>query len=209
MLPNLSGSTGYGLAFARRINDSWGGKPYEDLVNLVNCLKSFPYLDQDRAVLAGASYGAYLISWIFGHDLARVFCCAIWHDGVFAIPTLMLQTDFPDDDSAFAGPPYIWQNSKNLEKFNPARPDLLKNWARNAPPTLVVHSEKDYRCPVTEGLAMFESLQAQGVPSRFLTFPDEGHWVLKPKNSLEWHKTVWDWMRRCCKGEVKRGDATW
>lgn len=173
-------------------------------------LEDVPYLDQSKAVLAGASYGGYMVSWMLGHDIAKKFCCAIWHDGIFDIPTLMLNTDFQDDDASFGGlPPYIWENAENLEKYNPARPELLKNWAANAPPTLVVHSEKDYRCPITEGLAVFQTLQAQGVPSRFLTFGDEGHWVLKPENSLLWHDTVFDWMRRCCAGEIKRGDTTW
>lgn len=84
----------------------------------------------------------------------------------------------------------------------------MKNW-NNGPPTIVIHSEKDYRCPITEGLAIFNTLQAQGVPSRFLTFSDEGHWVLGAENSLEWYSTVWDWVQRCVDGEIKRGDKTW
>lgn len=73
----------------------------------------------------------------------------------------------------------------------------------------MIHSEKDYRVPITEGLAFFQTLQAQGVPSRFLTFEDEGHHVLGPENSLVWHEEVWGWMRRCVNGEIKRGVTQW
>jgi dipeptidyl aminopeptidase/acylaminoacyl peptidase len=134
----------------------------------------------------------------------------VWHSGIFNIPIFMLQTEFPTDDAAFGNrPPFLWLNAEGLEKYNPARPELLSKWDRLAPPTLVIHSDKDYRCPVTEGLAMFAALQAQGVPSRFLTFDDECHWVLKPENSLIWYKTVWDWVRKCVNGDIKRGDKEW
>ena len=136
------------------------------------------------------------------------FCCAVWHDGIFDVPTSVIQGDFLADTEDFRGPPFIWSNNDELEKWNPARPELLRSWAA-APPTVVVHSEKDYRCPITDGLAAFKALQVQGVPSRFLTFPDEGHWVLKPENSLVWHRVVWDWVRRCVDGEIKRGATTW
>lgn len=140
----------------------------------------------------------------------KQFCCAIWHDGIFNIPTFMLQTEFPTDDASFGGrAPFLWNNSIALDWYNPARPGLLRNYENAAPPTLVIHSEKDYRCPITEGLALFQTLQAQGVPSRFLTFEDECHWVTGPENALVWHHTVWDWVRRCVDGEIKRGDRQW
>jgi acetyl esterase/lipase len=82
-----------------------------------------------------------------------------------------------------------------MEKWNPARPDLLKNW-KHGPPTLFIHSDKDYRCPITDGLAAFKALRCQGVQARFLNFPDENHFVQNPENALVWHKTVFDWMER-------------
>jgi dipeptidyl aminopeptidase/acylaminoacyl peptidase len=109
-----------------------------------------------------------------------------------------LQSDLLDSDSSFKGPPYTWLNEENLKKHDPATPERLANW-KNAPPTLVVHSEKDYRCAITEGLATMNTLLKHGVPCRFLTFPDEGHWVVKPENSKMWHETVLDWMDKCGK----------
>jgi dipeptidyl aminopeptidase/acylaminoacyl peptidase len=136
------------------------------------------------------------------------FCCAIWHDGIFDLPTSLLEADTLDWDASFGGPAFPWANFENIQRFNPATPERLKNW-KNAPPTIVIHSEKDYRCPITEGLSVFRTLQVQGVPSRFVTFEDEGHWVLKPENSKFWYAAVWDWMDRCVKGELVRGDKEW
>jgi dipeptidyl aminopeptidase/acylaminoacyl peptidase len=158
-----------------------------------------PYLDWDKAAVAGASYGAYLISWMNGHDIIKKFSASIWHDGIFNLPSFVLQTDFQTATPDFNGVPFPWVNYDDLQRWNPAKPELLKKW-HNAPPTLVVHSEKDYRCPVTEGVAVFQTLQAQGVPSRFLTFSDENHWVLSPENSLVWHRTVFDWLDKYAKG---------
>lgn len=106
-------------------------------------------------------------------------------------------------DGPFGDARFPWQDLAAAEKFNPAKPELLRNW-KNAPPTLVIHPEKDYRCPITEGLAAFKTLQFHGVPSRFLTFSDESHWIQKPENCKLWYGTVWDWMNRCVSGELKR-----
>ena len=120
----------------------------------------------------------------------------------------MLEQDKSIDDGEFGGDPNLWSNFHELHKWDPATPARLRNW-KDCPPTIVIHSAKDYRCPTTEGIATFKTLQGLGVPSRFLTFDDEGHWVTKPENSLMWHKEVFGWMRRCVNGDLKRGDNTW
>ncbi|TDZ31316.1 Dipeptidyl-peptidase 5 [Colletotrichum spinosum] len=203
IMPNIAGSTGYGVDFTSRIYRSWGGAPYQELVNLMDYLQPLSYLDHRRAIVAGASYGGYMISWMFGQELIKRFACAVWHDGIFNLPVFMLQGDSIGGGPDFGGAPFLWRNGEELEKWNPARPDMVRNW-KNAPPTLVIHSEKDYRCPITEGLAVFNVLQAQGVKSRFLTFSDECHWVLNPDNSMVWHKTVFDWMEQYIGGRDAR-----
>nr|ACF79105.1 unknown [Zea mays] len=208
ILPNITGSVGFGKEFVRRIDNEWGGRAFADLLSLLDVLEKRPYLDQSKAVLAGASYGGYLVSWFFGDEVAEKFCGAVWHDGIFNLPFMELETDLLDPDASFAGPPYLWLNFANLDKSNPATPERLARW-KHAPPTIVIHSEKDYRCPITEGLATFNTLLAQGVPARFLTFPDEGHWVLGAENSKVWHEVVLGWIDRCVRGEVKRGDKDW
>lgn len=95
----------------------------------------------------------------------------------------------------FGGPGLPWLNAENMDRWNPARPELLRNW-RHAPPTLFVHSDRDYRCPLTGGLAAFKALRCQGVAARFLNFSDETHYVQKPENALVWHKTVFEWLER-------------
>ncbi|KAI1079110.1 prolyl oligopeptidase [Whalleya microplaca] len=191
--PNITGSTGYGLGYAGAIRDNWGSRPYDDLVNCLEYLKDVPGVDIDNAVIAGGSYGGYMMNWIQGHRLGRRFKAMVCHDGIFHLPSFMLQSDFVGDEDEFGGPPLLWKNPEGLERFNPARPDLLKNWKT---PMLVVHSDRDYRCPITDGLAAYHTLQALGTPSRFLTFPDENHWVLKEENSLEWHRQVFAWINK-------------
>jgi len=107
----------------------------------------------------------------------------------------MMQTDGLGGSADFKGLPLIWTNPEELDKWNPARPELLAGW-KDAPPTLVVHSDKDYRCTITEGLAVYRTLKVHGVPSRFLNFADEGHWVLKPENSIVWHREVFAWIAK-------------
>lgn len=106
---------------------------------------------------------------------------------------MMLQTDHGLGTEDFKGPPYIWDNPAELEKWNPARPDRLRNWKT---PMLVVHSDRDFRCPITEGIAAFNTLQGLGIKSRFVNFPDENHCVLKEENSLQWHREVFRWINK-------------
>ncbi|KAK4647771.1 uncharacterized protein QC761_104280 [Podospora bellae-mahoneyi] len=188
--PNPTGSTGYGMALQNGIKGDWGGKPYNDLVNAFEYIQdNLDYVDTDRAVALGASYGGYMINWIQGHPLGRKFKALVCHDGVFSTSNQWSTEElfFPIHD--FEGT--IYENKEGYQKWDPA--NHLNEWAT---PELIIHSELDYRLPVTEGLAAFNVLQAKKVPSRLLVFPDENHWVLKPENSLVWHKTVLGWINK-------------
>ena len=188
--PNPTGSTGYGQAFTDAIREQWGGLPYEDLVNGFNYIKAhLDFVDTDRAVALGASYGGYMMNWMQGHALAKEFKALVCHDGVFSMANQISSDEqyFPNHD---LGGPY-WKNREIWEKWNPAR--FTGNWST---PMLVIHNEKDYRLPISEGLAMFNVLQERGIESRFLSFPDENHWVLKEENSLLWHTVVLNWINR-------------
>ncbi|HEU5251493.1 MAG TPA: S9 family peptidase [Thermoanaerobaculia bacterium] len=183
--PNPRGSTGFGQEFVDQISRDWGGRVYDDLMRQTDDLESLPYVDKSRIGAAGASYGGYMIAWILGHtDRFKALVC---HDGVFDTRAMVLETEelwFPTWD--FGGWPW---DSDLYEKWNPVRfVDRFRT------PTLVVTSEKDYRVPFGQGLQLFTALQVRGVPSKLLTFPDEGHWVLKPGNSRVWHATVMDWL---------------
>ena len=185
-LPNPRGSTGYGQAFTDEIRGDWGGKPFDDIIAGVDHVIARPYVDATRLAAAGASYGGYMINWILGQT--NRFRALVSHDGIYDLPSFFGATEelwFPLWD--FQGTP--WDNPEGYRRWSPSR-----NAAKFRTPTLVIHGEQDYRVPVTQGMQLFTALQAQGVPSQFLDFPDEGHWVLKPANSVYWHRTVINWL---------------
>ncbi|KKY15475.1 putative oligopeptidase family protein [Phaeomoniella chlamydospora] len=188
--PNPTGSTSYGKKFTDDIQNSWGGKPYEDLVKGIEYIESsLAFVDKDRMIAAGASYGGYMVNWIQGHELGRRFKALVCHDGVFSMTGQLASEEqyFPLHD--LKGP--IWEVPENYAQWDPSR--FCGNWST---PQLVIHNELDYRLTIAEGLSAFNVLQMRGVESRFLTFPDENHWVLKQENSLVWHRVVLDWINR-------------
>jgi dipeptidyl aminopeptidase/acylaminoacyl peptidase len=186
---NFHGSPGYGQKFIDEINGDWGGAPFEDLMKgLDYAEKTYPFIDKDRECALGASYGGYMVNWILGHT--DRFKCIVSHDGMFNTYSAWGTTEeLWFNNWEFKGTPYT--NPEMYEKWNP------RNSAKNfKTPTLVIHSQLDYRLDVSEGLQLFTTLQTMGVPSKMLYFPDEGHWVLKPQNSQLWYKTVNDWVDR-------------
>ncbi|CAK7208044.1 hypothetical protein SEUCBS139899_010878 [Sporothrix eucalyptigena] len=196
VLPNITGSLGFGLRHTTRIYNNWGGSPYDDLVQCMAALRTVPDIDCTRAIVGGASYGGYMVAWLHGSPLGRAFNAAICHDPVFSTEFMGLTSDFSDGIATFDGPGFAWENEANIARYNPAHPDRLSKWKTNAAPTLVVHSDRDYRCVVTEGQGVFRTLVFQGVPARYLNFPDESHFVTRPDNALVWHRVVFAWLER-------------
>jgi len=184
---NFHGSTGYGQKFIDAINGDWGGAPYEDLMKgLDYAEKTYPFIDKDRECALGASYGGYAINWILGHT--DRFKCLVSHDGMFNAESAWGTTEeLWFNNWEFKGTPY--DNRAMYQKWSPHQ--YAKNFKT---PTLVIHGQRDYRLDVSEGFQLFTTLQMEGVPSKMLYFPDEGHWVLKPQNSQLWYKTVNDWV---------------
>jgi dipeptidyl aminopeptidase/acylaminoacyl peptidase len=190
LMPNPRGSVGFGQKFVNEITGDWGGKAYTDIMNGVAHVAAMPFVDRDRIGAAGASYGGYMVNWIEGHndDPRFKFKVLVSHDGVYNLTSMYGATEelwFTDWE--FKGRP--WDNPEMYEKWSPHM--FVKNFKT---PMLVIHSELDYRVPVGEGLQLFTALQLQGVPSKLLYFPDEGHWVLKPQNSELWYNTVLGWV---------------
>jgi dipeptidyl aminopeptidase/acylaminoacyl peptidase len=184
---NFHGSTGYGQKFIDAINGDWGGAPYEDLMKGLDYAEQhYGFIDKDRECALGASYGGYAINWILGHT--DRFKCLVSHDGMFNAESAWGTTEeLWFNDWEFKGTPY--DNRAMYEKWSPHQ--YAKNFKT---PTLVVHGQRDYRLDVSEGFQLFTTLQMEGVPSKMLYFPDEGHWVLKPQNSRLWYQTVDDWV---------------
>jgi dipeptidyl aminopeptidase/acylaminoacyl peptidase len=193
VMVDFHGSTGYGQAFTDAINGDWGGKPFEDLKKGLDAtLAKYPWMDGANVAALGASYGGYMINWIAGNWSDR-FKCLVAHDGNLDERFSYFATEelwFPEWEHG--GTP--WDNPQGYAKHNPV--DFVKNWKT---PTLVVHGGKDFRVVETGGFATFTALQRKGIPSKFLYFPDENHWVLKPQNSVLWHDTVLDWLDRWTK----------
>ena len=190
---NPRGSTGYGQAFIDGINGDWGGKPYQDLMTGLDYAEQhYPFIDKSRECALGASYGGYMANWILGHT--NRFKCIVSHDGMF------------NPESAFGTTEELWFNTwefKGAPWDYYGKPDSENPFRRWSPalsaknfktPTLVIHSQLDYRLDVSEGYQLFTALQLQHVPSKFLYFPDESHFVQKPQNSRLWYKTVNDWV---------------
>ena len=187
VMPNPRGSTGYGQKFIDEINGDWGGRAFDDLMAVADhIVTSLPYADGSRMAAAGASYGGYMIDWILGHT--QRFKALVTHDGVYDLRSEFGATEelwFPLWE--FGGTP--WDNPDMYARWSPSM--FVKDFHT---PTLVVHGERDYRVPLSQGLQLFTALQLEKVPSKLLVFPDEGHWVLKPQNSVLWYKTVLDWL---------------
>jgi dipeptidyl aminopeptidase/acylaminoacyl peptidase len=192
---NFRGSTGYGQKFVDEINGDWGGKPFTDLMTGLDYAEQhYPFIDKSRECALGASYGGYMANWILGHT--DRFKCIVTHDGMFNAESAFGSTEEDRFNIwEFKGKPWDYYGKPDTEnQFRKWSPSL---YAKNLKtPTLVIHSQLDYRLDVSEGFQLFDTLQLLGVPSKMLYFPDEGHWVLKPQNSELWYKTVNDWVDR-------------
>jgi len=205
---NRRGSTGYGQKFVDEVSGDWGGKAYVDLMKGLDYAETnYPFIDKARECALGASYGGFMADWVLTHT--NRFACIVTHDGLY------------NPQSAYGTTEELWFNEWEFrnpgekmpgqpwEYFDkPAAQDPFRKWSpmlsiKNAKtPTLVIHSQRDYRLDVSEGFQLFTALQRLNVPSRMLYFPDEGHWVLKPQNSKLWYETVGDWCDRWTKTGV-------
>jgi dipeptidyl aminopeptidase/acylaminoacyl peptidase len=185
-MPNPRGSTGYGQRFIDEVSGDWGGKPYTDILAAATYIERQPWADTNRMAAAGASYGGYMMDWMMGHTTR--FRAYVSHAGVFDLKSMALETEelwFPIWE--FGGLPH--ENKQTYEKWSPS--NFILDFHT---PTLVTQGELDFRVPYSQGLQLFTALQTQKVPSKLLLFPDEGHFILKPQNSLLWYHNVIDWL---------------
>jgi len=186
VMPNPRGSTGYGQKFTDDINDDWGGKVFDDVMAVVDHVAKQPWADADRFAAAGGSYGGYLVNWMLGHT--DRFKALVSHAGVYDLKSMAGETEelfFAKWE--FKGLP--WENPDSYAKWSPS--NHVNSFKT---PTLVIHGEQDFRVPYGQGLQLFTGLQQMKVPSKLLVYPDEGHWILKPKNSELWYQQVIEWV---------------
>jgi dipeptidyl aminopeptidase/acylaminoacyl peptidase len=189
---DFHGSTGYGQAFTDAINRDWGGKPLEDLrLGLAAAGREDAQVDVANACALGGSYGGFMVNWIAG-NWPDGFRCLVSHAGVFDQRAMAYETEelwFTEWE--FGGPYFDPAATANYERNNPV--NFVQNWRT---PMLVVHGERDFRIPYSQSLAMFNVLQRRNIPSRLVIFPDENHWIMKPRNSIQWYREVHGWLDR-------------
>ena len=195
--PNRRGLPGFGRAWNDEISGDWGGQAMQDILSATDSMLAEPYIDPERTAAIGASFGGYTVYWLMGNHEDR-FKTMISHCGVYNLESMYGSTEelfFVNWD--LGGP--FWKGGdvqKDYDRFSPHR--FAGNWKT---PLLVIHGEKDFRVPVTQGMEAFTAAQVQGVPSRFLYFPNEGHWVLQPQNGVLWHRVFFEWLGRTCMPE--------
>jgi dipeptidyl aminopeptidase/acylaminoacyl peptidase len=189
LMINRRGSTGYGQKFTDEITNDWGGKAYVDVMNGVDyALKKYPFIDGTRMAAAGGSYGGYMADWIATHT--GRFKAIISHAGVYDKVSMYATEELWFEEHDMQGTP--WTNPESYHKWAPST--YAGKLGEFKTPTLVFCGERDYRVPYTQSLEFFSAIQRQGVPSKLVVFPDEGHWVLKPQNAQFWYKTFLDWL---------------
>jgi dipeptidyl aminopeptidase/acylaminoacyl peptidase len=186
-LVNFQGSTSWGQEFAQIIQGAWGERPMEDVMRATDLLISLGLADETKMAAAGGSYGGYMASWIEGHT--DRFRCIVNHAGVYNTLSQYASDVTQGRDRSFGGEP--WEGIEKIHEWNPAHAAHGFNT-----PMLVIHGERDYRVPVTQGLECYGVLKAKGVPARLVYFPDENHWILKPRNSVFWYREVHAWLKR-------------
>jgi dipeptidyl aminopeptidase/acylaminoacyl peptidase len=189
-LPNPRGSTGFGQEFIQGIwGNVWGAQCYEDLMAVADSLVARPDIDGARTMAMGGSFGGYMTNWI-GSQTDR-FSCLITHASIATMAQFTGVTDHPAWWYLEMGGEDPYADMAKFDRWAPIR--YIKQWKT---PTLIIHGELDYRCPVNEGLNLFEALQYHGVPSELLIFPDENHWILKPRNIVAWYDAVLEFVGR-------------
>lgn len=180
-LPNPRGSTGFGQEFIEGISgNQWGGACYRDLMAVCDELSNRPDVDSDKMVAMGGSFGGYMSNWI-GTQSDR-FAAIITHASLYRLSAFQGTTDFPAYWAHDMGL-YPSDAPDEFDRYSPHR--FVDNWKS---PVLIIHGEKDYRVPISEGLMLFEDLKRRGVDASLLVFPTENHWIVHPRNAQQWYQ---------------------
>ncbi|MEK8045179.1 S9 family peptidase [Ideonella margarita] len=186
---NYHGSSSFGHAFLDSITHRWGELELEDVEAATDWLLKKRWVDKRRIFATGGSYGGYMVAWMNGHVPAGRYAAYICHAGCYD-----WQAMFADDAWSWHAKElgaWYWEDPARIAAQSP------HTYAGNFnTPTLVIHGALDYRVPDAQGLAYYNTLKARGIDSRLLWFPDENHWVLKPRNSAQWYGEFFAWLRR-------------
>jgi dipeptidyl aminopeptidase/acylaminoacyl peptidase len=192
--PVRRGCPGNGQEWTDAIGGDWGGLAMQDLLSAADYMKKEPFIDKNAMGAAGASFGGYSVYWLEGNHEKR-FKAFISHCGMYNMESWYGVTEelfFANHD--LGGPYWSSKPGETWQKDSPHK--YVQNWDT---PLLVIHNEKDFRVPIGEGMQAFQAAQLRGIPSKFLYFPDEGHWMSQPQNAVLWQRTFFDWMDKYLK----------
>jgi dipeptidyl aminopeptidase/acylaminoacyl peptidase len=198
LLPDPALSTGYGLEFVARGHDSWGQRPFDDLMAITDVAAARPDIDDTRTAAMGGSYGGYMANWIAGHT--DRFQAIVSHAGLWALDQMFGTTDLPMYWRRHFGEP-LGQPDRYLAN-SPHR-----HLSDVRTPMLVIHGDKDYRVPIGEALRLWADLTGPAAPPelaggpKFLYFPSENHWILTPGHAIAWYETVLAFLAHHVLGE--------
>lgn len=187
--PNRRGLPSFGTAWNNEVSGDWGGQAMRDYLSATDFARKLPYVNADKMGAVGASFGGFSVYWLAGNHEKR-FKAFIAHCGLYNMDSWYATTEelfFANHD--LKGKPWDAHRHASYTKYSPHL--YARNWDT---PILVIHNEKDFRVPLQEGMQAFNTAQMQGIPSRFLCFPDEGHWVMQPQNGVLWHRVFFDWL---------------
>jgi dipeptidyl aminopeptidase/acylaminoacyl peptidase len=185
--PNRRGLPGFGTEWNEQISGDYGGQNMDDYLSAIDALAEEPFVDEDRLGAVGASYGGYSVFWLAGNHNKR-FKTFISHCGIFNADMMYTTTEemfFVDWD--MDGP--YWEHPNKQYAFSPHL--FVDKWDT---PMMVIHSEKDFRIPYTQGMGAFNAARMKDLPAKFLYFPDENHWVLSAQNGILWQREFTGWL---------------
>ncbi|MBL7886131.1 MAG: S9 family peptidase [Flavobacterium sp.] len=191
--PNRRGMHGHGVAWNEQISKDWGGQVMDDYLSAIDDVAKESYVDASRLGAVGASYGGYSVFQLAGIHNNR-FKTFISHCGVFNLESMYGTTEEVFFNNWDHGGAY-WEKDnavaqKTYSKFNPIK--MVDKWNT---PILIIQGGKDYRVPIGQGQEAFQAAQLRGIKSRFVLFPEENHWVLKPQNALVWQSEFYKWLK--------------
>jgi dipeptidyl aminopeptidase/acylaminoacyl peptidase len=192
--PNRRGTSGFGQEWEEEISEDWGGGAMDDLLRAIDDVAAEPWADEDRLGAIGASFGGYSVFWLAGNHERR-FKTFVAHAGVFNLESMYGATEELFFVNFDLGGPY-WESPRprSYDLYSPHK--FVQNWDT---PILIIHGQKDFRVPVTEGMQAFTAARLKGLDARLLYYPDEGHWILSPQNGVLWHRIFFDWLGRTLK----------
>ena len=195
--PNRRGCPGFGTAWCEEISGDYGGLCMKDYMTATDYFaQNMPQIDADRIGACGASFGAYSIYWLAGHNENHRFKAFLAHNGMFNFEQQCLETEEYWFTNWDLGGPYWEKNAKTAHSYANSPHLFVDRWNT---PICVVHSEFDFRIVASQGMAAYNAAKLRGLEARYLYFPDETHWVLRPQNSLLWHRNFIDWFDKYLK----------